>query len=64
MNAQKVSPTGRDLEGPVNEDSFAYFRNSHEFKNILLVEWPKGDWAQTILRQFFFSLCNIYYLKD
>ena len=26
-----------------------------EFKNCLLVEQPKGDWAQTILRQFFFS---------
>ena len=41
--------------GEASEDSFAYFRNSHEFKNILLVELPKGDWAQTILRQFFFS---------
>jgi len=38
-----------------SEDSFAYFRDSHDFKNILLVELPKGDWAQTILRQFFFS---------
>lgn len=37
------------------EDGFAYFRDSKEFKNILLVELPKGDWAQTILRQFFFS---------
>ncbi len=37
------------------EDSFAYFRDSKEFKNILLVEQPKGDWAETILRQFFFS---------
>jgi ring-1,2-phenylacetyl-CoA epoxidase subunit PaaC len=37
------------------EDSFAYFRDSPDFKNILLVEQPKGDWAQTILRQFFFS---------
>lgn len=37
------------------EDSFAYFRDSPDFKNILLVELPKGDWAQTILRQFFFS---------
>jgi len=57
MNAQKVSPPigGGDLEGAVTEDSFAYFRNSPEFKNILLVELPKGDWAQTILRQFFFS---------
>ncbi len=37
------------------EDSLAYFRDSQEFKNILLVEQPRGDWAQTILRQFFFS---------
>ena len=45
------------LEGFVeaNEDSLAYFRNSEEFRNILLVELPKGDWAQTILRQFLFS---------
>ena len=37
------------------EDSFAYFRNANEFKNLLLAEQPKGDWAQTIARQFFFS---------
>lgn len=41
--------------GEVSEDSLAYFRNSNYFKNILLVELPKGDWAHTILRQFFFS---------
>lgn len=37
------------------EDTLAYLRDSHEFKNCLLVEQPNGDWAQTILRQFFFS---------
>jgi len=37
------------------EDSLAYLRTEREFKNILLAELPKGDWAQTILRQFFFS---------
>jgi len=37
------------------EDSLAYLRKENEFKNCLLVEQPKGDWAQTILRQFFFS---------
>jgi len=37
------------------EDSLAYLRNEKEFKNCLLVEQPKGDWAQTILRQFLFS---------
>ena len=37
------------------EDSLAYLRKEREFKNCLLVEQPAGDWAQTILRQFFFS---------
>jgi ring-1,2-phenylacetyl-CoA epoxidase subunit PaaC len=53
----KVSPPtgGGDLEGAATEDSLAYLRKEGEFKNCLLVEQPKGDWAQTILRQFFFS---------
>jgi ring-1,2-phenylacetyl-CoA epoxidase subunit PaaC len=37
------------------EDDLAYLRTEREFKNALLVEQPNGDWAQTILRQFFFS---------
>jgi ring-1,2-phenylacetyl-CoA epoxidase subunit PaaC len=37
------------------EDSLAYLRKEREFKNCLLVEQPNGDWAKTILRQFFFS---------
>ena len=37
------------------EDSLAYLRDSIDFKNNLLVELPNGDWAQTVLRQFFFS---------
>jgi ring-1,2-phenylacetyl-CoA epoxidase subunit PaaC len=37
------------------EDTLAYFRDAPDFKNILLVEQPNGDWAHTILRQFFFS---------
>ena len=37
------------------EDSLAYLRKEREFKNFLLVEQSNGDWAQTILRQFFFS---------
>ena len=39
----------------VTEDSLAYLRKEREFKNCLLVEQPNGDWAQTILRQYFFS---------
>src|SRR6188474_806807 len=37
------------------EDSLAYLRTEREFKNCLLVEQPNGDWAQTVLRQYFFS---------
>jgi len=42
---------------PVNEseDSLAYLRKEREFKNLLLVEQPNGDWGQTILRQYLFS---------
>lgn len=39
----------------VTEDSLAYLRTEREFKNCLLVELPRGDWAQTILRQYCFS---------
>jgi len=37
------------------EDTLAYLRDSREYKNCLLTELPNGDWAQTMLRQFFFS---------
>lgn len=37
------------------EDSLAHLRKEREFKNLLLVEQPNTDWAQTILRQYFFS---------
>jgi ring-1,2-phenylacetyl-CoA epoxidase subunit PaaC len=37
------------------EDTLAYLRTEREYKNLLLVEQPKGDWAQTILRQYLFS---------
>jgi len=48
-------PTGGGREG-ATEDTLAYLRDVREYKNCLLVEQPNGDWAQTILRQFFFSV--------
>jgi ring-1,2-phenylacetyl-CoA epoxidase subunit PaaC len=39
----------------VTEDTLAYLRDAWDFKNSLLVEQTNGDWAKTILRQFFFS---------
>ena len=41
--------------GGETEDSLAYLRDVYDFRNCLLVEQPNGDWAHTILRQFFFS---------
>ncbi|MFM7671428.1 MAG: 1,2-phenylacetyl-CoA epoxidase subunit PaaC [Bacteroidota bacterium] len=37
------------------EDSLAFLRDERQFRNCLLVELPKGDWATTTLRQFIFS---------
>src|SRR5512147_2404560 len=36
----------------ITEDSLAYLRDPHEFRNVLLAELPNGDWGHTILRQF------------
>lgn len=46
---------GREGTG-ATEDSLAYLRDAREFKNCLLVELEKGDWAVSTLRQFFFSV--------
>jgi len=47
--AGEVEGKGRD------EDALAYFRDAVEFRNCLLVELPKGDFAFTIARQFLFD---------
>jgi ring-1,2-phenylacetyl-CoA epoxidase subunit PaaC len=43
------------MGGDATEDSLAYLRKEREFKNLLLVEQPNGDWAQTLLRQYLYS---------
>lgn len=47
-----------------DEDKLAYLRNPNEFKNHLLVEQPNGDWAVTILRQFYFSCYQFYFYNE
>jgi ring-1,2-phenylacetyl-CoA epoxidase subunit PaaC len=37
------------------EDDLAYLRDENEFRNFILVEQTNGDWAKTILRQYYFS---------
>lgn len=38
-----------------NENDLAYKRHEYELRNVLLVEQPNGDFAQTIMRQLFYS---------
>lgn len=46
--------------GTATEDSLAYLRDGWDFRNCLLVEQQNGDWAKTVLRQFFFSNYQFY----
>ncbi len=40
------------------EDDFAYMRNDREYRNLLLLEMPKGDFAYSQVRQL---LADVYY---
>jgi ring-1,2-phenylacetyl-CoA epoxidase subunit PaaC len=48
--AAKVEANGND------EDSFAYLRDVRQYRNLLLLEQPNGDFARTMVRQFFYSV--------
>jgi ring-1,2-phenylacetyl-CoA epoxidase subunit PaaC len=47
--AAKVEGRGHD------EDKFAYLRDVRQYRNLLLTEQPNGDFARTMVRQFFYS---------
>jgi ring-1,2-phenylacetyl-CoA epoxidase subunit PaaC len=38
------------------EDELAFLRDSAEFRNLLIVEQPNGNYADTMARQFYFDL--------
>lgn len=46
-----------------NEDALAYFRDAVDFRNVLLAELPKGDFAVTIVRQLFFSVYSLLQME-
>jgi ring-1,2-phenylacetyl-CoA epoxidase subunit PaaC len=48
----------------VTEDDLAYLRDGNEFKNFILTEQPNGDWAKTILRQFYFSSYQLLLFRE
>lgn len=41
--------------GGDDADTLAMFRDSDAFRNVQLVELPKGDWAFTMVRQFLYD---------
>lgn len=55
--AGEVEGAGRD------EDQLAYLRDAPQFRNVLLVERPNGDYGHTMVRQFFFDAWH-YFLLD
>ena len=46
-----------------DEDALAYWRDETQFRNLQLVELPKGDFGFTILRQFLFSSWSFHHLE-
>jgi ring-1,2-phenylacetyl-CoA epoxidase subunit PaaC len=47
--AARVEAKGND------EDKFAYLRDVRQYRNLLLLEQPNGDFARTMVRQFFYA---------
>jgi ring-1,2-phenylacetyl-CoA epoxidase subunit PaaC len=52
----------RDGKAGRSEDELAYFRDSADYRNLLLVEQPNGNYADTIARQFLFDQWHVLLL--
>ncbi|MBM7048417.1 1,2-phenylacetyl-CoA epoxidase subunit PaaC [Rhizobium lusitanum] len=46
-----------------NADALAYLRDGLDFRNVLLVERPNGDFGKTLMRQFLFDAWHYVLLK-
>ncbi|MBV8832985.1 MAG: phenylacetate-CoA oxygenase subunit PaaC [Acidobacteriaceae bacterium] len=55
--AADVEGLGRD------EDQLAYLRDAGEYRNVLLLEQPNGDYAVTSARQFYFDAWHYLMLQ-
>ena len=54
--ARSLYQYAAEIEGKGRtEDDFAYLRRERDYLNCLLVERPNGDFAHTMLRQFWFA---------
>ncbi|HUC79420.1 MAG TPA: 1,2-phenylacetyl-CoA epoxidase subunit PaaC [Flavisolibacter sp.] len=50
----------KEYNRELQEDDLAFLRDEHQYLNLLLTELPRGDWAFSVLRQFFFSAYQFY----
>lgn len=48
-----------ELEGEGDEDTLAFQRDERQFGNLLLVEQPNGNFADTIARQYFIDAWHV-----
>ncbi|GGK31029.1 phenylacetate-CoA oxygenase subunit PaaI [Deinococcus malanensis] len=53
----------RELDGS-DADQLAYFRDAPDYRCVRLVEFPRGDWALTMLRQFLFDAYEALWLDE
>src|SRR6185312_4046854 len=53
----EVEASGND------EDKFAYLRDVRQYRNLLLLEQPNGDFARTMTRQFFYAAFSDLYWR-
>lgn len=61
--ARELYSYAAKVEGKDNdEDKLAYLRDVRQYRNLLLVEQPNGDFARTMVRQLFYSVfADIYW---
>jgi ring-1,2-phenylacetyl-CoA epoxidase subunit PaaC len=54
--ARELYSYAAKVEGRDNdEDKLAYLRDVRQYRNLLLLEQPNGDFARTMVRQFFYA---------
>jgi ring-1,2-phenylacetyl-CoA epoxidase subunit PaaC len=57
-HAATLEGAGRD------EDALAYLRDCREYRNLLIMELPRGDFAFSTARQFLVDAFNLPFLED
>lgn len=48
----------------VNEDDLAFMRDERQWTNLLLVEQPNGNFADTMARQYFYDVWHLAFLQE